>query len=67
MKPMRSSTFFYFVASAFGFGSATASAEDRPNFIIAMTDDKGFSDLGTHDHDQIDTLIWIRLRENLCG
>ncbi len=65
---MRSSTFlFYFLATAFGFGSATASAEDRPNFIIVLTDDNGFSDLGTHDHDQIDTLIWIRLRENLCG
>lgn len=61
MKPIRSSTFFYFVATAFGFGSAFASAEGRPNFIIVITDDKGFSDLGTHDHDQIDTLIWIRL------
>ncbi len=32
-----------------------ASAEDRPNFIIVMTDDQGFGDLGVHGNDQIDT------------
>jgi len=58
---------FYFIAMAFGFGSAIDSAEDRPNFIIVMTDDQGFGDLGVHGNDQIDTLIWIRLRKNLCG
>ena len=46
---------FYFVAMAFGFGSAIDSAEDRPNFIIVMTDDQGFGDLGVHGNDQIDT------------
>ena len=46
---------FYFIAMAFGFGSAIDSAEDRPNFIIVMTDDQGFGDLGVHGNDQIDT------------
>ncbi len=32
-----------------------ASVENRPNFIIVMTDDQGFGDLGVHGNDQIDT------------
>ena len=53
---MRSLIFlFYFVATAFSFGLAIASAEDRPNVIIVMTDDQGFGDLGVHGNDQIDT------------
>ena len=53
---MRSLIFlFYFVATAFSFSSAIASAEDRLNVIIVMTDDQGFGDLGVHGKDQIDT------------
>ena len=53
---MRSLIFlFYFVATAFSFSLAMASAEDRLNVFIVMSDDQGFGDLGVHGKDQIDT------------
>ena len=51
---MKNITNLLFLSLVWAFGSYSAQAAERPNVILIMVDDMGFSDLGYHGG-EIDT------------